>query len=86
MKRKFSIWEIIIYVTLLYVLIYTLLRAFGFIKTPMLIEQSPYIAGAIGGIAIYRWLNDRFSKLEKNIVEIKIRCDERSKHLYKKSK
>jgi len=84
MKRKFSIWEIIIYAALFYVLVYALLKAFGFIKSPMLIEQSPYIAGAIGGIAIYRWLNDRFSKLEKDIVEIKTRCDERSKHLYKK--
>jgi hypothetical protein len=84
MKRKFSIWEIIIYAALFYVLAYALLKAFGFIKSPMLIEQSPYIAGAIGGIAIYRWLNDRFSKLEKDIVEIKTRCDERSKHLYKK--
>jgi len=84
MKRKISFWEIVIYVALFYILIYALLKALGFIKSPELIEQSPYIAGAIGGIAIYRWLNNKFSKLEKDIVEIKTRCDERSKHLYKK--
>jgi len=86
-----SFWEILIYLSLFYIIFYALAKGFGWIKTPELISQSPYIAGAIFGIGIYKWFTDifarideRFAKIEKNIIEIKTRCDERSKYLYRK--
>jgi uncharacterized membrane protein YhdT len=84
MVRKIHFWEIIIYVALLYILAYILGKMFGWIKSPELIDNSALFAAVVFAFGIYKWMETRFSKIEKEIVEIKTTCRERSKDLYKK--
>ena len=69
-KTKYSFWEIVILAGLLYIAIFIILRMFGVIKTPALIEESPFLVGIGVGISVYKWLKDSFTKLEIKIMNV----------------
>ncbi|MFA5020069.1 MAG: hypothetical protein WC533_03135 [Candidatus Pacearchaeota archaeon] len=63
MKKKFNIWDVIAWIVLAGILLWLILKVFGIINTPDLIEYAPYF----GIVYLAGWA---MHKLETVVIEV----------------
>ncbi len=71
MKDYSKLYAVIFWVSMSVILIWLLLKAFGFIHTPLIIELLPYISAVFGAGAFFQMVFDMKNRLGK----VENRCD-----------
>jgi hypothetical protein len=64
---KISIWDIIVWIVLAGIFIWLLLKVFGVINTPILIEYAPYF----GAVYIAGWQISKLTSVAKEVEGLK---------------
>lgn len=67
MKKRIGIWDIIAWVVLIGILIWLLLKTFGIINTPVLIEYAPIY----GAIYLAGWAMHKLESVSSDVKELK---------------
>jgi hypothetical protein len=83
-KRKYLIHDIIIYGSLVIILIWALLKAFGIINSPTFIEMIPVITGIICALAVLLKFGSTQGDIQTNITWLKAcfsKMDQRQKNV-----
>jgi len=64
---KASIWDIIAWIVLAGIFIWLLLKAFGIINTPILVEYAPYF----GAVYLAGWQINKLANVAKEVEGLK---------------
>ena len=67
MKKRVNIWDIIAWIVLILILIWLLLKVFGIINTPALIEYAPYF----GAVYLAGWQIHKLAGVAEDFKELK---------------
>lgn len=67
MKKRISIWDVIAWIVLFLILIWLILKVFGLINTPVLIEYAPYF----GAVYLAGWQMHKLSAVASDVRELK---------------
>jgi hypothetical protein len=66
-KNKLSIWDIIAWIVLGLILIWLILKVFGVINTPVLIEYAPYF----GAVYLIGWQIHKLESVASDVKDLK---------------
>ena len=66
-KKKTSVWDIIAWIVLAGILIWLILKVFGVINTPILIEYAPYF----GAVYLAGWQIHKLAVVASDVRELK---------------
>ena len=66
-KKEVSIWDIIAWVVLAGILLWLILKVFGVINTPILIEYAPYF----GAVYLAGWQIHKLAIVASDVKELK---------------
>ena len=75
MKDYTKIYSIIFWLSLLSILLWLILKAFGYINTPPLIELLPFFSAVFGAGAFFQMISDirqRLSRVEIEFKDVKL--------------
>ena len=64
-----TVWELVFYTMLGYLVLFAILKSLGIVKSPEVIEQTPNIALIVAAVSIYKWLKDSFTELRIEIIK-----------------
>ena len=67
MKKRLSIWDIIAWVVLIGIVIWLLLKVFGIINTPSILEYAPYF----GAVYLAGWAMHKLETAVNDVRELK---------------
>lgn len=67
MHKKLNIWDVIAWIVLAGILVWLLLKVFGIINTPALIEYAPYF----GAIYLAGWQIHKLAVVASDVRELK---------------
>lgn len=67
MKRGLSIWDILAWTILIAILVWLLLKVFGIIKTPVILEYAPYF----GAVYLAGWAMHKLETVAGEVRELK---------------
>ncbi len=67
MKRGMSLWDVLAWIILAAILFWTILKIFGIINTPPLLEYAPYF----GAIYLAGWAMHKLETAVDNISSLK---------------
>lgn len=66
-KKEVSIWDIIAWIVLAGILLWLILKVFGMINTPILIEYAPYF----GAVYLAGWQIHKLAVVASDVRELK---------------
>ena len=66
-KKVLSIWDIIAWIVLAGILLWLILKVFGIINTPILIEYAPYF----GAVYLAGWQIHKLASIASDVRELK---------------
>ena len=67
MKKEMSFWDILAWVVLAGILIWLVLKMFGVINTPILIEYAPYL----GAVYLAGWQIHKLATVAEDVKDLK---------------
>ena len=67
MVKKLSFWDILAWIVLAGIFIWLILKAFGIINTPAILEYTPYF----GAVYIAGWQIHKLSVVAEDVKELK---------------
>lgn len=67
MKKELNIWDVIAWIVLILILMWLILKAFGIINTPILVEYAPYF----GAVYLAGWQIHKLSVVASEVRELK---------------
>ena len=67
MKKGLSIWDVIAWIVLVLILVWLILKVFGIINTPILIEYAPYF----GAVYLAGWQIHKLASVASDVRELK---------------
>lgn len=67
MQKRFSIWDIIAWICLIFIVIWLILKVTGVINTPVLVEYAPYFTG----VYIAGWAMHNLKSIGEDVKELK---------------
>ena len=79
MEKRVSIWDIIAWIVLILILVWLILKAFGIINTPALIEYVPYF----GAVYLAGWQIHKLASVAEDVKELKKFREETIKEVHK---
>ncbi len=78
MKSKLSIWDILAWLALIFIILWLLLKTLGIINTPLWLEYSPlYAAAYIAG-----WQINKLREVAEDVKELKCFKDTTIKEIH----
>ena len=66
-KRKVSIWDIIAWIVLVGIVLWLLLKVFGIINTPNILEYAPYF----GAVYLAGWQIHKLATVANDVKDLK---------------
>jgi hypothetical protein len=65
--KKINVWDVIAWIVLVGILVWLILKVFGLINTPILIEYAPYF----GAVYLAGWQINKLTNVAREVGELK---------------